>query len=270
MTNRTEKIDLSGVRWGSVGWTLLVTLYLRACESRLERPILGDRAAADAVEHIDYNWARMRRWVPAWGNQFMVALRAKQLDVWAADFVNHHPDAVVLHLGCGLDSRVFRLDPPATVQWFDVDLPDVIELRRKLYSDRDGYQMIASSVTDPSWLDRVPADRPALIVAEGLLMYLTEPEARELLKRITDGFDTGELLFDLLSQWGPRISKLIEWGVRDGRELETWNPRLRYVEQVSAIADFEKIPLKAQRTVFRLLHGIPVIRDYDRLYRFQF
>ena len=270
MTNRTEKIDFSGVRWGSVGWTLLVTLYLRACESRLERPILGDRAAADAVEHIDYNWARMRRWVPAWANQFMVALRAKQLDVWAADFLNHHPDAVVLHLGCGLDSRVFRLDPPATVQWFDVDLPDVIELRRKLYSDRDGYQMIASSVTDPSWLDRVPADRPALIVAEGLLMYLTEPEARELLKRITDGFDTGELLFDLLSQWGPRISKLIEWGVRDGRELETWNPRLRYVEQVSAIADFEKIPLKAQRTVFRLLHGIPVIRDYDRLYRFQF
>ena len=68
MTNRTEKIDFSGVRWGSVGWTLLVTLYLRACESRLERPILGDRAAADAVEHIDYNWARMRRWVPAWGN----------------------------------------------------------------------------------------------------------------------------------------------------------------------------------------------------------
>ena len=80
MTNRTEKIDLSGVRWGSVGWTLLVTLYLRACESRLERPILGDRAAADAVEHIDYNWARMRRWVPAWANHFMVALRAKQLE----------------------------------------------------------------------------------------------------------------------------------------------------------------------------------------------
>ena len=270
MTNQNEKVDFSGVRWGSVEWKLLVTLYLRACESRLEEAILGDDGAADAVRRIHYNWARMRRWVPAWANQFMVALRAKQLDVWTAGFLNRHPNAVVQHLGCGLDSRVFRLNPPATVQWFDVDVPDVIELRRKLYSDRDGYQMIASSVTDPAWLARVPADRPALIVAEGLLMYLTEPEARELLKRITDRFDTGELLFDLLSQWGPRISKLIKWGARDGRDLETWNPRLRYVEQVSAIADFEKIPPKAQREVFRLLHKIPVIRDYDRLYRFRF
>ena len=70
-------------------------------------------AAAEAVERIDYNWARMRRWIPAWANQFMVALRAKQLDVWAADFLNRHPNAVVPHLR-GLDSRVFRLEPPAT------------------------------------------------------------------------------------------------------------------------------------------------------------
>ena len=270
MTNPTEKLDFSGVRWSSVEWTLLVTLYLRACESRLERPILGDRAAAEAVDRIDYNWARMRRWVPAWANQFMVALRAKQLDVWAADFLDRHPDAVVLHLGCGLDSRVFRLDPPATVQWFDVDQPAVIDLRRKLYSDRDGYQMIASSVTDAAWLESIPADRPALVVAEGLLMYLTEADARQLLQRITDLFGSGELLADLLSLWGPRISRLIEWGARDGRVLADWNPRLRYIEQKSAIGDFEKIPLKPQRTVFRTLHAIPVLRDYDRLYRFAF
>ena len=74
----------------------------------------------------------------------------------------------------------------------------------------------------------------------------------------------------LLSLWGPRISKLIEWGARDGRGLADWNPRLRYIEQKSAIGDFEKIPQKPQRTVFRMLHGIPVLRDYDRLYRFAF
>ena len=181
----------------------------------------------------------------------MVALRAKQLDVWAADFLDHHPDAVVLHLGCGLDSRVFRLDPPATVQWFDVDQPAVIELRRKLYSDRDGYQMIASSVTEPAWLESIPADRPALVVAEGLLMYLTEAEARQLLQRITDRFGSGELLTDLLSQWGPRISKLIEWGARDGRELADWNPRLRYIEQTSAIARLREDPAEAAA------HGVP-------------
>ena len=101
-------------------------------------------------------------------------------------------------------------------------------------------------------------------------MYLTEAEARQLLQRITDRFGSGELLTDLLSQWGPRISKLIEWGTRDGRELADWNPRLCYIEQTSAIADSEKIPLKPQRTVFRMLHAVPALRDYDRLYRYRY
>ena len=180
----TTKVDFSSVGWGSVEWTKLVTLYLRACESRSRRPILGDRAAAEAVDRIDYDFKRMQRAAQPWANQFLVALRAKKLDVWAADFVRRHPDAVVLHLGCGLDTRAFRLDPPATVQWFDVDQPGVIELQaqavlrpRRLPHDR--------LVGDRSRLaGPIPTDRPTLVVAEGLLMYLTEPEVRELLARL--------------------------------------------------------------------------------------
>ena len=77
--------------------------------------------------------------------------------------------STVLHLGCGLDSRVFRIDPPATVRWYDVDLPDVIDLRRRLYPERHDYELIATSVTDLRWLDGIPADRPVLVVAEGLV-----------------------------------------------------------------------------------------------------
>ena len=180
-----RKIDFSGVRWGR--WVdAVVTLYLRACESRLERPILGDRAAAEAVERIDYNWARMRRWVPA--GQPVHGRPARQAARRVGRRFSEPPsERRCAAPGCGLDSRVFRLGPPATVQWFDVDQPDVIELRRRLYSDRDGYQMIASSVTDPAWLESIPADRPALVVAEGLLMYLTEAEARQLLSASPTG-----------------------------------------------------------------------------------
>jgi O-methyltransferase involved in polyketide biosynthesis len=270
MPNAGDKVDFTSVRWGSVEWTLLVTLYLRACESRLARPVLGDRAAVDAVDRIDYDWSKMRLGAAPWGNQFLVALRAKQLDVWTADFLARHPDSVVLHLGCGLDSRAFRLDPPATVQWFDVDQPHVIELRRKVYSDRDGYDMIASSVTDPAWLDAIPTGRPVMVVAEGLLPYLTETEVRQLLARITERFDSGEVVFDVLSQWAPRVSKLFEWGIRDGRELAGWNPRLAFAEQTSALAGYAEIPLTPQRVAFRILHALPIIRDYDRLYRFTF
>jgi O-methyltransferase involved in polyketide biosynthesis len=305
-TDQSDKVDFSGVRWGSVEWTNLCTLYLRAYESRLERPILGDRAAAQAVDRIDYDFARMHRSVQPWGNQFLVALRAKQLDSWADDFLRRNPEAVVLHLGCGLDSRAFRLEVPSGVSWFDVDVPDVIALRRRLYTERPGYTMIGSSVTEPGWLDQIPADRPALIIAEGLLMYLTEPEIRDLLQRLTDRFGTGELLADLVSSWGPRLSRLatsgivkwgtqdgqelternprlslvetlssvvksgiVKWGTHDGHELPEWNPRLSLVER-SVFLDPAKIPLRPQRLLYRVSCAIPGIRKYDRLYRFRF
>jgi O-methyltransferase involved in polyketide biosynthesis len=78
-------------------------------------------------------------------------------------------------------------------------------------------------------------------------MYLSEREVRELFARLTDRFSNGELLFDTLSPAGPRLSKMftkgiVTWGIRDARELETWNVALRFVEQVSAVAGYESIP----------------------------
>jgi O-methyltransferase involved in polyketide biosynthesis len=280
VNDKSSKLDFSGVRWGSVEWTNLCTLYLRAYESRLQQPVLGDQHAAEAVDRIDYDFARMHRAAQPWGNQFLVALRAKQLDDWANDFLRRNPDAVVLHLGCGLDSRAFRLDVPAGVSWFDVDVPEVIALRRRLYDEGPGYTMIGSSVTDPGWLDQVPADRPALIVAEGLLMYLTETEIRDVLQRLTDRFGAGELLADLLSPWGPRFSNspllakastagITKWGTRDGHELPEWIPGLHLVE-TSMFLDPAKVPLKPQRLIYRIVAAVPFMRNYDRLYRFRF
>jgi O-methyltransferase involved in polyketide biosynthesis len=274
MTKQSNKVDFSSVRWGSVEWTNLCTLYLRAYESRSKRSVLGDRAAAEAVDRIHYDFARMRWAMLPATSQFMVALRAKQIDIWAGDFLQRHPDAVVLHLGCGLDSRAFRLDTPPEVQWFDVDVPNVIDLRRKLYDDHDGYRMIGSSVTDPKWLEQTPAGGPALVIAEGLLMYLTATEVRELLQRLTDRFSTGELVADLTPPSGPRLSKIftkgiVRWGTRDGHELTQWNPRLKLLETPASI-DPAKIPLKPQRLLYQLLCTIPAIRNYDRLYRFAF
>jgi len=277
---QSNKLNFSSVRWGSVEWTNLCTLYLRAYESRLERPILGDSAADEAVRRIDYDFARMHRAVQPWGNQFLVALRAKQLDTWAEAFLRRNPAAVVLHLGCGLDSRAFRLDVPAGVSWFDVDVPDVIAQRRRLYTERPGYTMIGSSVTEPGWLNQIPADRPALIVAEGLLMYLAEAELRDLLQRLTDRFGSGELLADLLSPWGPRFSNspllakfstagITKWGTRDGHQLVEWNPRLSLVE-TSMFLDSAKVPLRPQRLIYRMVTAVPAFRNYDRLYRFGF
>ena len=270
----TAKVDFSSVRWGSVEWTNLVTLYLRAYESRTRRPILGDHAAAEAVDRIDYDFKRMKRSMVPASNQYMVVLRAKQLDDWCADFLARHPDAIVLHLGCGLDGRAFRLDPPSTVLWFDLDQPSVIELRRQLYSDTEHYRMIGSSVTDAQWLDGIPTGRPTLIVAEGLLMYLAEPEVRRLLDRLTARFDHGEMLFDTLSPVAPPMSKvltngIVKWGIRNVRDLEKWNPRLRFLKQRSALAGYQKIESTPVRWIYKLVSVLPM-GDYDMLSRFEY
>ena len=94
----------------------------------------------------------------------------------------------MLHLGCGLDSRAFRIDPTATVRWYDIDMPDVIEMRKKIYPERHDYRMIGTSVTDPQWLYQIPADHPVLLVAEGLVAYIAEEEVMKLFNRITEKF----------------------------------------------------------------------------------
>lgn len=203
----------------------------------------------------------------------MKAIRGGQF--WGcADFLARHPDAVVLHLGCGLDGRAFRLDPPPSVLWFDLDQAGVIALRRRLYSDTEQYRMIGSSVTDAQWLDGVPAGRPTLVVAEGLLMYLAEHEVRQLLDRLIDRFEHGELLFDTLSPLGPLLSKaftkgIVKWGIRDVRDIQAWNPALRFLEQTSALAGYHKIESRPMRWIYRLLSVLPM-GTYDMLNRFEY
>ncbi|MET0452559.1 MAG: class I SAM-dependent methyltransferase [Mycobacterium sp.] len=268
--NHRDKVDFTTVRWRSVEWTNLCVLYLRAYESRLPQSILGDYMADEAVGRIDYDFERIHRAVRPATNQFMVALRGVLFDRFTSEYLTRHPEAVVLHLGCGLHSRAFRLTAAKGVRWFDVDLPKVIALRRQLYAESETYRMIGSSVTDRDWIDELPEGGPVLIAAEGLLMYLSPAEITDLLRRLLDRFDTGELLADVVSAWGPRLSKVITWGTNDGAEIARWESRLRLVEDSPVMAGFDRIPLTPQRLLYRTLHVIPPIRNYDRFHRFAF
>lgn len=264
------KVDATVLNDEGITWTLLGTLYLRAWESRGERSILRDHYAAEALDRLDYDFAELHKRVRPESNQFLAALRAKQFDDWSADFLARHPDATVLQLGCGLDSRMLRLDPPATVRWFDLDIPKVVDLRRRLYPERDHYQMIGASVTDPDWLREVPADRPVLIIAEGLLPYLEESDIRQLLQRLTDHFRSGELIFDAMTPWITRLIKVFRWGIRDGRKIERWNDRLKLAAQVSFGAQYEQIPVRRYRAMYRLGNAIPLWRNMYQNFRFTF
>jgi O-methyltransferase involved in polyketide biosynthesis len=265
-----DRVEVSDLDDDGITWTLLGTLYLRAWESRLPQPILGDHYAADAVERIDYDFASLEKRLRPRGNQFLVALRAKRLDEWSSDFLARHPDATVLQLGCGLDSRMLRLEPPAGVRWFDVDIPKVIAVRRRLFAEQPGYHQIGASVTDADWLAEIPADRPVLVIAEGLFPYLDAKELRPLLRRLTDRFDTGELIFDAMAPWVTRLAKPFVWGTRDGGELERWNPRLRRLAAEPFATDYRRIPVPGYRRLFGIMNATPGLRKTYVEYRFAF
>jgi O-methyltransferase involved in polyketide biosynthesis len=258
--------------------TMLATLYGRARDSMSADPILGDRTAEELVERIDYDFGRFRMHR---GWTIGVAIRARQLDAWADEFLGRDPAVSVLHLGCGLDSRVFRLDPPSEVRWYDVDYPDVIAVRRRLYPDRESYRMIGTSVTDVRWLEQIPADRPALVVAEGLLMYLSEDGIENLFGGIVDRFPSGQLMFDATSRLGVRLQRFnhpvqaagatFTWALDDPRRLERWDPRIRLVTELPVLdlPGVERLPV-GYRILIRAMRMVPAFTRAGRLLRYEF
>ncbi|WP_234838039.1 class I SAM-dependent methyltransferase [Sinorhizobium meliloti] len=162
-------MQLEQVRLTGASETLLITLQAKAAENAMPDSLLRDRFAADALHRIDQDRGHLNV-----GHDMTIgiALRAYMLDRWAEAFLERYPEATVLHLGCGLDSRIFRIDPGPGVRWFELDFPDVISLRQQIYPDRENCEMLACSLVEHGWIANLPADRPAIIIAEGVLPYL--------------------------------------------------------------------------------------------------
>lgn len=260
--------------------TLSPVLKAKALDNRLPDPILGDEYAEEVMRRLDPGYDGRRFGASQIG--LAAVVRAKAHDDWARGFLTDHPDAVVLHLGCGLDARVYRIDPAAGVDWYDLDYPSVIELRRRFLPPREHYTLIASSVTDLAWLDRIPRGRPVLMIAEGLVPYLTEPEVRRLLTSVVDAFPTGQVQLDTVSVWAWRTSKwdptLRRYGTRfrcgfhDPATLAGWHPRLEYVDEApmnDAPVLMAKAPAKVRR-MYRLMNLLPGMKRSTRIVRFRF
>src|SRR5512139_3519560 len=150
--SETTKPILSGVPE-----TLLITLYIRAVESQRPDALVKDERAEALVSQLDLESLRKTLALTDDFSRVAVILKSREFDRLARDFLVRHPDAVVVHIGCGLDTRFERVDN-GRVQWYDLDLPDVIELRRKLVGGEGTRRhFLACSVLDSAWLDTVSA-----------------------------------------------------------------------------------------------------------------
>ncbi|MQA85350.1 MAG: class I SAM-dependent methyltransferase [Streptosporangiales bacterium] len=267
--------------------TSLIMLYGLAMDAHAEPTILGDTMAAQAFEKVDYDFTRLNtRLVSPKDMRAKVAARAKYFDTWTAEFLAAHEQATVLHLGAGLDPRVWRVDPGPEVRWYDIDYPGVVEARGKLFPERGNYQMIASSVTDPEWLEQIPTDRPVLVVAQGLTMYLQPAEGHALFRRITERFPSGALALDTHNWLGVRgVNKmlkrqfgapLLHWAINDAHELERVNPRLRCADAVSALSPalVDELPPglapRGSKLFCQVVQLIPTLRNISLFVRYEF
>lgn len=260
--------------------TLSPVLRAKALDNRLPDPILGDEYAERAMRRLDPGYDTGRFGTSQLG--LAAVARARIHDDWARSFLADRPDAVVLHLGCGLDARVYRIDPPATVDWYDLDYPSVIDLRQEILPPREHCTLVGSTVTDLTWLERVPRGRPVLMVAEGLVPYLTEPDVRRLLTTVVDAFPTGQAQFDVspvwawrTSAWNPSLRRYdaqFRCGFNDPAALADWHPRLEFVDETpmfDAPVLMAKAPANVRR-MYRLMNLLPGMKRSTVLVRFRF
>lgn len=194
------KLQLDGVPE-----TSLWTLYHRALEARRPDAVLRDPKAIELVERLEYPF-HTRLGDGGWGMAQWQALRTLSFDGPVRDFLALHPRASVVSLGAGLETQSHRLDN-AEARWLSVDLPAIAALRHQLLPDTSRMRSLACSALDLRWMDEVDRDEPALITAQGLLMYFEPDRARDLIARCARRFAHGAMLFDAIPRWFGALSQ---------------------------------------------------------------
>lgn len=258
----TTRINLN-----EVAETLLIPLYLRAKETQRPDAMLKDEKAVLMVEQISYDFSRIKLMKH---DEAALILRIREFDRFSRDFLAAHPDSTVVHIGCGLDTRFERVDN-GRVEWYDLDLPDVIDLRRGLLHEEGGrHHLLSGSVFDLAWMEVVTVHPPRsiLFIAEGVFPYFEEAQIKPLVLTLRKHFPGSELVCDAHTPfviWADNLqlasSKMearLRWGLKHGKDVERWSDGISMLEEwfyfgtdeprVKSYRWMRKVPLMGKST----------------------
>jgi O-methyltransferase involved in polyketide biosynthesis len=257
----------------------LLTLYLRALDFQSPNPILGDRVSAEVADAIDYEFATRQKVQRSL--VLDLATRTHTLDRLIRSFTAAHPDAVVLDLGCGLDPRAARCSPPGTVDWYDIDFPAVAAIRAEYLPG--GTHVIGADLMVPEWLNDIPADRPTMIVADGLMAFLTDTQYQTLTGALTTRIASGEFAFNAYTRLVLKIAnysstfkalgaKSAGGGIDDPHEPEHWKARLTLIEELllTRAPDVDKYPQPLRWFTRLCSHSTRISRHGNRVLHYRF
>lgn len=255
--DKKEKISVSGVPE-----TMLQTMYARAKESEKEHPYIYDKAAVEIVSRLDYDFSNADKDIMMSSG---VIARTILLDGMVEEFLSSHPGTIVVNIACGMDTRCYRVEGQYKY-WYNIDLPETIEIRNRFLKEDGPVFQIAKSATDASYTEEICYhDEPVLVVVEGLTMYLQEEDVKQIFHIVYEKFEKATVFVETMS---PFVSAHVKeksiqgsqakftWGVKNGKELQKLIPEFTNQKDVSLTEG-----MKVFSPAYKVLGKIPFIRN---------
>lgn len=230
----TERVN---IRLGEVQKTLFLPLWGRAVESIKSEPLLVDQAAVQILEQVDFDFSEVTQNIDDL-TQIAWIQRSLFCDQVVREYLARYPVGTIVNIGCGLDTTYERIDN-GKLRWYDLDLPDVIELRAKFMSENERRKFISASFLEEEWLGNIQVSGVVLIIAAGVFYYFEEPVIKGFFLRLMDACPNCEVIFDVSSPLGVKIAnrKVVEssgldeashliWGLKRVEDFLSWDPRI--------------------------------------------
>ena len=240
------------IQFGEIQETALVTLAIRASETARPNPRIRDEKAKEIIEALGVDVSKYDPFLSHEGVVARTIMFANTLRV----IIEQHPDALCVNLGCGFDDKFSQVDNGQIV-WFDVDLPDQIAVRRKVYEDRPRCVMMEGDALDGAWTASLPKDRSAnIIVMEGVLEYFTKEQTETCLHMLCECFEHGYLVAEMNSMFIVKHSNqhdaikntdaTFKWGTDSGAEFVELEPRMTLLSERSYNEEMRKHTLRGK------------------------
>ena len=254
-----EKKNISGVPE-----TMIQTLYARAKESKKKNHFIYDEQAIDIVSRLDYDFSKADKDMKMSSG---VIARTIMLDKMVKEYISKHPEATVINIACGMDTRVYRVDN-AKIRWYNIDLPETINIRKRFLDEEGRIKMIACSAMDEKWADEIgTVEGDVLVVIEGLTMYLSEPDVKKILDIISGHFSNNNVTL-FIEFMSPFVVKRIKeksidqsgakftWGASSGKEIAALSEKISFVEDRSLVEGME-----VMYPVYKVIGKIKPVRN---------
>jgi len=239
------------IKLGSVQETLLLPLWGRAVETQKKKPLLVDEKAVSVINTIPYDFSIISKNINKISRLSWIA-RSIFFDKKIKAFIGLYPEATIINIGCGLDTTFDRVDN-GKINWIDLDLPDVIDLRRKYISESERRHFISKSVFDKSWYDSIEQKNSVMLLIAGVIYYFDESEIKILFNDFHTFLPGAEIIFDYASRTGIKLSNkvviekgglqksaFLKWGIENIWDLEKWDINIKVLSSMPMYKEHKK------------------------------